>query len=294
MTDITYEVDGVMSTTQILINGTTNTGYIALTNQTSDPSATVGALNIYSNNSGQMVRQAPDGFTRTFADSNTANRIYTFPDTTGDFSTNDSTATLTNKTIVGGSSGNVVSANQLLGVTLSGVPSTGQVLTYNGSAWNSSSPATGALASQMWIIKDIKTIGTNGGQFIANTWVTRDLNNLSGSGIGCSLSSNQFTLNIGTYYIQARVPAVDVGYHGCKLYNITTASDIAFGSTIQGGNIFESTYSLLDTFVTIGSSTVYEIRHRCTQGSPDKTGFGVASGFMSNEIYTSLIIQKLN
>lgn len=294
MADISYDIGGTLSATSLSINGISNTGYISLTNQSSDPAPSAGIMKLYSNSSGQMVLQGSDGFTSTFAESNTANRIYNLPDANGTLSTDNASGTLTNKTIIGGSNGNVVSANQLLGVTLSGTPSTGQVLTYNGSAWNSAAPVAGTLASQMWIIKDIKSIGTNGGQFTANTWITRELNNLSGPGIDCSLSSNQFTLAVGTYYIQARVPAVNVGYHGCKLYNITGASDVAFGSTIQGGNIFESTYSLLDAFVTIGGTTVYEIRHRCTQGSTDKTGLGIASGFMADEIYTSVIIQKLN
>jgi hypothetical protein len=287
--------------TNITVSGTGGSGFITLPNQGTLPPTPTSSLNLYSNATGELVHMGSDGFTRTFSDAITANRTYTFPDTDGAFATDNGASTLTNKTLVGGSNGNVVSANQLLGITISGTPTNGQLLGYSGASSNwipttvsGGGGGSGALASQIWIIKDIKSIGTNGGIFTANSWITRTLNNMVGSGVNCAINTNQITLTAGTYYIQARVPAVNVGYHACKLYNITGAADVAFGSVLQGGNIYESSYSLLDTIVTIAGNTVYEIQHRCSLGSSDKTGLGVASGFITSETYTTVIIQQLN
>jgi hypothetical protein len=59
-------------------------------------------------------------------------------------------------------------------------------------------------------IKDEKSSGTASGTFTSGAWQTRTLNTVSGDTAMVSLSSNQFTLGVGTYQIIAKAPAFDV------------------------------------------------------------------------------------
>ena len=57
-------------------------------------------------------------------------------------------------------------------------------------------------------LSDVKSAGTAGGTFTSGSWQTRTLNTEdSDTGGNCSLSSNQFTLDAGTYEINARASA---------------------------------------------------------------------------------------
>ena len=80
-------------------------------------------------------------------------------------------------------------------------------------------------------LSDTKTAGTDGGTFTSGAWYTRTLNTEDvDTGNHCSLTSNQFTLDAGTYRIKARSAAYDVNAHIAKLYNITDAADEIIGT----------------------------------------------------------------
>lgn len=149
-----------------------------------------------------------------------------------------------------------------------------------------------------WNIIDQKANATEGGTFTNGAWRTRDLNTTRGANSisGSSLSLNQFTLPSGTYRIFATAPAYYTGNHKAKLYNITDSSDTLLGtnersafSSVTDGS---STRSIIFGIFTIASSKVFEIQHRC-QNSQTTTGFGTASSFGVNEIYTIVELWKL-
>ena len=143
------------------------------------------------------------------------------------------------------------------------------------------------------VICDQKTQDTDGGTFTSGDWRTRDLNTelLDPDGI-VSISSNNFTLQAGTYFIEASAPAYKVNRHMIKLRQISgTATNIAFGTaeyckdSYQGNN-----RSFLSTRFTITGETSYEIQHR-GETTNSTYGFGVGSD-MSTEIYTIVKIWK--
>ena len=165
----------------------------------------------------------------------------------------------------------------------------GQVLQTKGAGqapqWVSASPAPNV------IIQDQKPSGTNGGTFTSGADRTRTLNTLvRNAGNLASLSSSQFTLPAGTYYIEWQAPALEVRGHQSLLYNVTTASVVQRGSsefTNQNGT-YCGNFSYGSTVVTIAGSTSFEIRHRSSE-SAAIWGFGWAVG-VGTEIYTTVKI----
>jgi len=138
-------------------------------------------------------------------------------------------------------------------------------------------------------IKDVKTASTNGGTFTSGAWQKRDLNTTSGDTGIVSISSSQFTLQIGVYTIKATAPAFDVSRHMIRLYDTTSSTEYlgtneyAVSSTLNRSSV--------DVKITVTEASVFEIQHRC-QVTVSSNGLGVNNNFASNSIYTQVEITK--
>ena len=123
------------------------------------------------------------------------------------------------------------------------------------------------------IICDQKSSSTNGGTFTQDAWQTRDLNTeiVDADGI-VSISSNQFTLQAGTYLIKASAPGYYVYDHMAKLYDVTASADVALG-TSEYTSAQAQTRSFITARVTISGATTYEIRHK-SGATKSSNGFG--------------------
>lgn len=143
------------------------------------------------------------------------------------------------------------------------------------------------------IFSDVKSTGTDGGTFTSGAWQTRVLNTTDNSQSWATLSSNQITLDAGTYLVEGSAPAFIVNQHKTRFQNITDTSTPVLGtgerSTLVTGS--QSRSQVLGTF-TIGSSKTFELQHQCasTEGGD---GFGLSSGFSVNETYSLVKITKL-
>lgn len=142
-------------------------------------------------------------------------------------------------------------------------------------------------------LRDQQAANTNGGTFTQGAWQTRVLNTevFDTAGI-VSLSSNQFTLQAGTYRIKARAPAFDCNAHKAKIYNVTDAADALIGSSEWAdttGNGFSA--SCIDNRVTIAGAKAFELRHQCLV-TKATTGFGAASNMGVVEVYAEVWIWK--
>lgn len=157
-------------------------------------------------------------------------------------------------------------------------------------------------APRVAYLRDEKTTGTQGGTFTSGAWRTRTLNIIDGDTSFVSLSANQFTLQPGTYHIEAKSPVgsrlnVGPGNHKAKLRNITDSSDDIMGSTgsmqTQAGfNHITMDDSDIEGIVTIVVPTVFEIQHQC-QTTHSTYGFGIASNYSTVEIYTQVKMTKV-
>ena len=196
---------------------------------------------------------------------------------------------------------NAPAANPSADITLK-VPSTtgsaGQVLAV-ASANHSSTNAelewaadAGKFASYA-VICDQKANNTNGGQPPNTTaYNKRDLNTEIADADGIvSISSNEFTLQAGTYLVKARAPGFRMDRHQAKLYNVTDSSDIQYGSSEHSADsVAVTTYSHITARFTLSGAKALAIYHRCE--NTDGEGYGLANNFSNVQIYTVVEIFK--
>tara|TARA_R100001163_G_C5014858_1_gene159544 strand:+ start:78 stop:689 length:612 start_codon:yes stop_codon:yes gene_type:complete len=152
--------------------------------------------------------------------------------------------------------------------------------------------AGGGIFDSYAVIADVKSSGTAGGTFSTGNWRTRDLNTeiVDTDGI-VSISSNQFTLQAGSYLINAISSAYKIHNTVLKLYNITDSSDTAFGMTGYIPNTTSNQTNIhLTTRFTISGAKVFELQ-QAGAGTENTYGMGVNHSFGS-EIYTIIEIYK--
>lgn len=149
--------------------------------------------------------------------------------------------------------------------------------------------------SLMTILQDQKASGTNGGGSSVG-WQTRTLNTSVLDQIGVNLTTNQFTLPAGTYYVQISTPATQVNNHRCRLYNVTTSSTVLLGTSEIAQNATPGNMtnrSFIDAYFTNASSGTYRVDHYCaTAFANNGLGSNASSGDV--EIYTTVKIIKIN
>ena len=180
----------------------------------------------------------------------------------------------------------------------SGTGTSGQFLETNGTgtlSWKTSP----ALFESYAIICDRKSNGTSGGGITANTVTTRTLNTelYDPDGI-VSISSNQFTLGAGNYYIHFTTPAMRVQEFTAYCYDVTNTATAFEG---QAAYSYGSDGDISNCHgygrVTITSDTAYEIRIITDTTNSAAEGLGrpsstAMSNYTGNEIYTVVEIFK--
>jgi hypothetical protein len=147
------------------------------------------------------------------------------------------------------------------------------------------------------IVQETQSSGTNGGTFTAGAWRTRALNTTQHNSISLAslnLANSQVTLPAGTYRVKGGSGSFKVNFNSARLYNITTSSTIALGTschaTLGYSGYSESTIS---SVFTILGTAVIELQHKCSDSrSTDGLGFAVTSG--ERELYSYLEIEKLS
>ena len=154
-------------------------------------------------------------------------------------------------------------------------------------------PTSGKFASYA-IIADQKATNATGGASSTGSFNTRDLNTELADPDGIvSISSNQFTLQAGSYLIKASAPAFKAQRHQIILQNITDSSVSIVGSCEYNDNSAQvQTRSFLTGRVTISAAKVFEIRHRI-DNAESTFGLGVECNFDTlASIYTIVEIFK--
>lgn len=143
------------------------------------------------------------------------------------------------------------------------------------------------------LIRDSRPPSTVGGTFNNGAWQTRNLNNLVIDDTGtATLVANQFTLVAGTYRLRALAPGYKVGLHQIRLYNVTDAGAVAYGSSERTDAASDSsTNSFLSFRFTILSAKTFELQHQCSV-TQAVNGFGIPNSFGGGEIYAVVELEK--
>lgn len=156
--------------------------------------------------------------------------------------------------------------------------------------------ALGKTAAPNVIIEDQKAAGTHGGTFTSGARRTRELNTFVRNVASlASLSSNQFTLPAGTYYLRWSAPAYKGDAHKSILRNITDSVDVKAGTSEHSSassSDFVTSHSFGSAVFTIAASKAFEIQHQITT-TRNTDGFGWAS-FITTEVYTRVEIWKVS
>jgi hypothetical protein len=152
----------------------------------------------------------------------------------------------------------------------------------------------GGGSSQVVFLKDVKPAATNGGTCVGTIWNNRELNTIEGDATLVTLSANQFTLYPGKYLIDANVPAYFVAAHKARLVNSATLQEVSVGSASHSHPSAGSmTTSNIRTVLTVTVPTAYHIQHRCGVERVGM-GLGIANGLGTDEVYTTVMIQKID
>ena len=142
-------------------------------------------------------------------------------------------------------------------------------------------------------LADVKGTTTQGGSFTSGAWRTRDITTEETDPDGIvSISSNQFTLQAGTYHIFASCCAVGVDNHNCRIYNITDSSTLLTGLANKNQEENVSDYAHVRGQFTISGAKVFELQHRCAT-TVTTHGFGAYASW-NNNVYSIIEIHKRN
>lgn len=152
------------------------------------------------------------------------------------------------------------------------------------------------VAAPLIILQDQKATTVAGGTFTAGADQTRVLNTkVVDTGGYCSLSSNQFTLQPGTYEIEAIAPALAVGLNQAWLFNVTDSAVVLVGTSVFSANAANgfSESKILGRF-TLAAAKALSIQHRCAT-TVATSGFGQACSFATPnlEVYTTVVLRKV-
>ena len=129
------------------------------------------------------------------------------------------------------------------------------------------------------------------GTFTAGAWQTREINTeVVDTDNIVTLSSNQFTLQPGTYQIKFGACAYKVNRHITRLRQISPLATIAAGSSqYSWATDANLQWSRGFARLTISQATAYEIQHYCqTTGNSNGFGFQMTystSDYVQVEIY---------
>jgi len=158
------------------------------------------------------------------------------------------------------------------------VPSGATLAVASGATVTNSGTATGfGLFSSYAIIADQKAQNTHGGTFNSGAWRTRDLNTeIADPDSIVSISSNQFTLGAGSYYISWRALTHGAGNHQSRLYNVTDSASVAISETGKDHGGYGGA-SVGSARAVIAGTKAFSIEH---QGNTSTASYGF--GYRAN------------
>jgi len=150
-----------------------------------------------------------------------------------------------------------------------------------------------AYAKSVAIIADVKAQGVDGGTNLATTWSTRSLNTeIDDPQNIVSITSNQFTLQAGTYLIEWTCPAYKVNHNNSRLYNATTSTVAEMGTAAYAESVEGVSNTTTGASIqTISSAAAFEIQHYFASARANN-GLGVSSQ-SGNSVYTLVKIHKI-
>jgi hypothetical protein len=137
------------------------------------------------------------------------------------------------------------------------------------------------------ILQDVEDTATNGGSAAASSWNTRSLTQTYAYGnMTAPLAANQFTLEPGTYRVQASAPNYETGRSRLRLYDTTHATTLLLG-TSGFADVSNNINALMVGLVTVSETTVCELQNY-TENAKATYGLGVAGADGAEEVFATI------
>ena len=143
------------------------------------------------------------------------------------------------------------------------------------------------------ILEHQESDGTAGGTLTQDAWRTRPLNTEVADPDGIvSISSNQFTLQAGTYLIEWRMPGYNCETWQSRLQNITDGSTVGQGESHYTRGLYHQDWGEGAARVTISGAKAFEIQ-QYAYSTQSTNGMGFAtSNSTGTEVYGRVKIYK--
>jgi hypothetical protein len=151
-----------------------------------------------------------------------------------------------------------------------------------------------SLTQKIALIEDRKASGTPGGNGVATTWTTRDLNTVASdpSGLILDLANSEFKLAAGAYQIRVISPFHHTRETRMRVYDVTNSVVIGYSASDDVTNQ-ESQYLHTNVRITPHKDTVYRLEYYIT--SDGASHLGTDSSITGvDEIYTVCEITRLD
>ena len=165
----------------------------------------------------------------------------------------------------------------------------GANITHNGGM-----PSTSYIGVQYYY--EIQAVGVTAGDTVTGAWYTRSITTVGTGnldGIATSLSTNIITLQAGTYYIEASVPADNANGFQARLWDITNNTVLEYGtSAVSSGS---QTRSEVNAFVKVANGTTTQFRIEGAYTVNVTGGLGAPANVGgAYEVYTTIKIMQLD
>lgn len=143
-------------------------------------------------------------------------------------------------------------------------------------------------------IQDQRPSGTDGGTATSGAWATRTLNTEVFDNIGSTLSANTFTLPIGEYELDIKVPCTRCNGHQARLYDVTNNVVAVYGSSelVSSSAAVSSSSAISGRLTVTGATTTFRVESRVAS-TQATNGYGSGNGFGNIEIFTEVKIKKV-
>lgn len=151
-----------------------------------------------------------------------------------------------------------------------------------------------SLTQKIALIEDRKASGTSGGNGVATTWTTRDLNTVASdpSGLVLDLVNSEFKLAAGAYQIRAISPFHHTRETRMRVYDVTNSVVIGYSASDDVTNQ-ESQYLHTNVRIQPHKDTVYRLEYWITQAGASHLGTDSSIAGV-DEIYTVCEITRLD
>jgi len=143
------------------------------------------------------------------------------------------------------------------------------------------------------IFREEQANNTAGGTFTSGSYVKRTLNTTVVNNItGCSIASSVITLPAGTFAVTGFATAQECGTNKCRIQNMTASTTLQIGNNNFANTTDGASIATVNTVFTLASASTIELQHRCGT-TKSSNGLGLPSNFSDTEVYSSIIITRI-